>query len=57
MNCAGQGCGERELCRRYLIRLASKRWIGDERQYDWASWDLERLVFGDCKMFIQWRVD
>lgn len=55
LNCAGQGCAERNECRRYRIRLARKDQVGDVRLYDWASFDIERSVYGDCLSFVQWR--
>lgn len=50
-NCAGQGCSERAYCRRYRVR------IGEEWQRgtgQWASFDVEREMFGDCRAFKRW---
>jgi len=63
LNCAGQGCEERDECRRYRIRLArivseAHRIVGvpyDEKVFDWASFDIERIWFGECKSLIQYR--
>lgn len=51
LNCAGQGCPERDGCRRYEIRIAEGHLeVGGVRvqQFGWASFDLEREAFGGC---------
>jgi hypothetical protein len=56
LNCAGQGCSERTECRRYRIRLPVERSKKeDEKVFDWASFDIEKIVFGDCKAVIKFR--
>lgn len=57
-NCAGQACAERDGCRRYRIRIADGyEYHGDLKlpRIVWASLDLERLLFGSCSAFVQWR--
>lgn len=58
INCAGQGCEEREGCRRYRMRLPEQgqKAVQFERlRYQWASFDVERAVFGDCPQFVRFR--
>jgi hypothetical protein len=53
LNCAGVGCGERDNCRRYRIRLPR---LGEaEKLFDWASFDIEKVLFGDCPAVIKYR--
>lgn len=50
-NCAGQGCEDRGSCRRYQVN------IGDEWRVStgqWASFDVERAMTGECKSFVRW---
>lgn len=48
-NCAGQGCPEREQCRRYRVRL-DLNWEAGTGQ--WISADLERAALGgECPSF------
>lgn len=39
-NCAGQGCPERDGCRRYEVRLRTEH--EPDNGFRWASFDLER---------------
>jgi len=59
LNCAGQGCAEREQCRRYVARVASGKYVAangyEHKTYTWASFDLERARFGDCAAFVRIR--
>ncbi len=51
-NCAGQGCGERDRCRRFLVRIGES-WREGTGQ--WGSFDLERqMVGGECPSFKRW---
>lgn len=51
LNCAGQGCPERDTCRRYVIRVAT----GQEMK--WASFDIERMQYKTCPHYIQKTVE
>jgi hypothetical protein len=52
VNCAGQLCEEREECKRYRLRLQSP--VKSEHPvFDWASFDIERIVFGDCLSLVR----
>jgi hypothetical protein len=51
VNCAGQGCPERDGCRRFVLRLPT----GGHKQFDWASFDIERMFFGDCLSFVEFK--
>ena len=53
-NCAGQGCEVRDECKRYRLRLASQV-RSEEPVFDWASFDLERVLFGDCPSFVRFK--
>ena len=57
-NCAGQGCEDREGCRRFRVRIVgpSGEW---ERQFgQWISADLERAEMpGSCPYFVRYRED
>lgn len=55
-NCAGQWCERREECRRYRIRLKREGEAGKEHPaMDWASFDIEALMVGDCVSFLPFR--
>lgn len=60
-NCAGQGCADRDGCRRYVLRLANGKQRGRDGEehpvFAWVSWDLERVVRpgGDCAGFVRMR--
>lgn len=49
LNCAGQWCEERMRCRRYRTRTMTNGTLG------WASFDVERVRFGDCPSFVAYR--
>lgn len=54
-NCAGQGCPERDGCRRFQVRIvepARGEWIYQVGQ--WISADIERLMDGKCPHFVRW---
>lgn len=54
-NCAGQRCDERSRCRRFQMRMPRGGFqAGAEPVFDWASFDLERAIFGDCVNFIRY---
>ena len=57
VNCAGQGCPERDDCKRYRLRLATELngVAAAERPFVWGSFDLERLWFGDCPAFVRFK--
>lgn len=55
MNCAGQGCAEREKCRRFAVRINVPDCSRDNPYGAWASFDIERQRFGDCKSFVELR--
>lgn len=58
LNCAGQGCKERERCRRFRIRLSDGKVLVGEQEvtvFRWASFDIEQAVFGDCESFVRFR--
>jgi hypothetical protein len=56
VNCAGQGCEAREGCRRFRIRLPRLGQVElKHRLYDWASFDLEALLQGECRSFVAYR--
>lgn len=56
MNCAGQGCRDREGCRRYRVMIHAR---GADREHPhgaWGSFDVEkRRMGGDCPAFVQYR--
>jgi hypothetical protein len=57
VNCAGQGCGERDGCRRFRLRLPreGQTAVPSERLiFDWASFDLEKKS-GECPVFVKFR--
>lgn len=54
VNCAGQGCSDREECRRYKLTLPLDP-KAKEPAFEWASFDLERLLFLDCPAFVRFR--
>ena len=50
-NCAGQQCPERDGCRRYESRIPARKVVIEDRKipiFEWASFDIERQIFGDC---------
>ncbi len=52
INCTGQGCDERDGCRRYAsMTQDGKSIVGGKEHpiFNWASFDIERQRFGDCK--------
>lgn len=51
-NCAGRGCAERDGCRRYRVRIGD--YARSEAVY-WISADIERVVYGSCAVFMQYR--
>ena len=53
LNCGGQGCPERDGCRRFVLRLPTAFDKGPK--FDWGSFDIERLFFGDCHSFVEYR--
>lgn len=55
LNCAGQHCPERKDCRRYAVRVNVPECTREHPYGAWASFDLERLLFGDCKQFVKLR--
>ena len=57
VNCSGQGCLERDDCKRYRLRLWTdvEGVAAADRPFVWASFDLERLVFGDCPSFVRFK--
>lgn len=50
-NCAGQGCPDRDGCRRFQARIGEEWHQSTGR---WISADLEREVFGECASFVRW---
>lgn len=55
-NCAGQACAERDGCRRYRIRLLREGETGKPHPIaDWASFDIEASLLGECKSFVRFR--
>ena len=51
LNCAGQSCPERDGCKRYEHRQSSSFVEDGEKKipvFEWASYDLERLLDGTC---------
>jgi len=51
-NCAGQGCPERDGCRRYEVRIPDRIEIVKSHhipRMEWASFDLERRWTGECQ--------
>lgn len=60
LNCAGQGCPERDECRRYATRVASGKFVAangyEHKTFTWASFDLERQKLGTCASLIRVRV-
>lgn len=57
LNCAGQGCQDRDSCRRYRIVLGERNEASNRVVGEWASFDIERLVFGDCRAFVVYRAN
>ena len=55
VNCAGQGCPEREDCRRYRVTVNVPACSRDYPYGEWASFDIERAWSGDCKSFVKYR--
>lgn len=58
LNCAGQGCADRETCRRYVNRIPDRKVIVEDREipiFEWASFDIERSLMGDCSNYVQAR--
>lgn len=53
-NCAGFGCEDRAGCRRYQVRIGEEWRRGTGL---WASFDVERLLMGECKSFVRWHGD
>lgn len=56
LNCAGQGCPERQGCRRYEVGIVGHKEIVQGKEVavlDWASFDIERQRFGDCPHRLQ----
>jgi hypothetical protein len=54
-NCAGQGCPERALCRRFQVRIvepARGEWV--QQSGLWISADIERQETGTCVHFVRW---
>lgn len=55
LNCAGQGCSEREYCRRFRVRIGGGWQVGTGQ---WGSFDLERAAHADeCRSFVRWHGD
>lgn len=57
-NCAGQGCSEREMCRRYRVLIAEKHIEVNGARfpvYAWASFDIEAKAFGSCQSFVRFK--
>lgn len=57
VNCAGQGCPDRDGCRRYRLRLPEVV-AGPRPQvpiFAWASWDIERDRVGECESKVKFR--
>ena len=54
-NCAGQECEDRDACLRYVERRSWEKDVNGHARYAWASFDIERMVYGDCKHFIRVR--
>lgn len=57
-NCAGQGCVQRETCRRYKVAIPDgKRWVAGQEVpiVNWASFDIEAAHFGSCESFVRFR--
>lgn len=55
-NCAGQGCEEREGCKRYRVRaLAPRVEREDEKSapWTWVSADVERGLLGSCALRVE----
>lgn len=51
-NCAGQGCADRETCRRFQVRIGESWEVTTGR---WGSFDIERARFGgECPAFKRW---
>lgn len=51
LNCAGQGCPERDGCKRYEHRQSSSFIADGEKKipvFEWASYDVERALFDSC---------
>lgn len=55
LNCAGQGCDERKECRRYVVTVNVPECSSEHPYGAWASFDIERRVFGDCRHFVRFR--
>jgi hypothetical protein len=55
LNCAGQDCQERDGCRRFVVRVNVPDCSRENPYGAWASFDLERRAFGDCKQFVKYR--
>lgn len=55
LNCAGQGCADRDACRRYVVRVNAQNCSRENPYGAWASFDIERQVLGDCKHFAKYR--
>lgn len=55
LNCAGQGCGERKECRRYMAMVYVKDCSREYPYGAWASYDIDRQRFGDCHGFVRFR--
>lgn len=55
LNCAGQGCQERDQCRRYRVRVNSPACTKEHPFGEWGSFDVERSRFGDCRQFVKFR--
>lgn len=54
-NCAGQGCPERQQCRRYRVRIVSpERGDWHHQAGQWISADIERSNTGTCVHFVRW---
>lgn len=50
-NCVGRECPERDGCRRYEVRIPARiEIVRDHRipRMEWASFDIERMVEGNC---------
>lgn len=58
LNCAGQACVDRDLCRRYVVRIAGRTVERDGMRFPlfaWGSFDVEAAVMGSCAAFVRVR--
>lgn len=59
LNCAGHQCPERKTCKRFRSRIGTERATVGEHEVtvlQWASFDVERVLFGNCSARIQVQV-